>query len=345
VTHEGLRDHDSFNGWAEELDARLALGPAGDSDPALVYWIDELLARWPRARFVVISREDEESLEALATAAPYAANGIRTGWSGFLSAFKGACDRLREAKSSTPNAQRPTPNAQGALANAPATWKLGVERWALDVEKTSGALCRFWNYEDLGSDETVLDIMQFATGHRPSALWARRMQRLRVTSTIVPVECSVKPLLTPPIEVPRLEGLDTTGLSAALYRNADFMTIAEWWQIHTGQLLAQAALPPLGVVVSDAEGPAAALWCYECYGVPVAELAFPVTRPGLPLRRAASALCYAVAACIATAGKAHQPEASFRLFKTFAPRGLARYLKRLGFRDALSERVAMTYSS
>lgn len=212
----------------------------------------------------------------------------------------------------------------------------------LDVQRGEGALCRFWMFHELTSDEVVLDIMEFATGRRPAELWARRMQRLRVTTTIVPVDCVVTPPAVDPIRVPSLDGFDTDGLSAALYGNADYETVSGWWQQHLGQPLPQAALPPFGVVVSDAQGPAAALWGYECYGVPVAELAFPVTRPGQTLKKASAALCYAVAACVAAIGKGHVPEASFRFFKTFAPRAMVRYLKRLGFRDAMTERVAMT---
>jgi hypothetical protein len=355
VTHEGLRDHDSFVSWADELDARLELGPAGDSDPGLVYWIDELLKRWPKARFVVITRKADECMNALASAAPHAAGGVRMGWSGFLTAFKGACDRLRERvrEHPTSNTQRPTSNVsgstrfedgefRGAPLSAPADWTLDVGCSMLGVQRNAAPLSRFWTYESLRSDNAVLDIMEFATGRRPGALWVRRMQRLRVTSTIVPVECAAKPAPAEPIRVPSLEGFNTEGLSATLYANADYEMVARWWQQHLGQPLREAALPPFGVIVRDAEGPAAALWGYECYGVPVAELAFPVTRPGLSLKKASAALCYAVAACIAAIGKGHVPEASFRFFKTFAPRGMVRYLKRLGFEDAMTERVAMT---
>lgn len=304
-SHEGMRDHANFEEYADELNARLEYGPAGDSDPGLMYWLEDILARWPGARFVVVMREDNEGLEALLAAMPDAdKDKARAGWTGYLAAFKGACDRLRSTASD----------------------------------------CRFFMLDELRIDSVILDLAEHATGKRPSELWARRMQRLRVTSKIDLADCRFEMPKASPLEVLPLDGFDATGLSAALYQNADYETVSEWWRRHTGQLLPMAALPPLGVVVSDSEGPAAALWCFESYGVPVAELAFPVTRPGLGSKRAADALCYAVSACVASAGKAHIPEASFRFFKTFAPKGMARYLKRLGFQESVTERVAMTLS-
>lgn len=302
VTHEGMRDREGFDAWADELDDRLCVGAAGDSDPALVYWIDRLLERWPNARFVVISREDNDSLEALLAASPAdRAEQIKAGWSLYLATYKTACDRLRAAN----------------------------------------AVCRFWSFEGLRNDETVADLIDFATDARPPLDWVRRMQRLKITTTI---EDATAPEIAEakPLQVPSLDHLDTTGLTAALYQNSDFDLISGWWESHTSGRLAQAALPPFGVVVSDAKGPVAAVWAYECFGVPVAELAFPVTRPGLSLKQAATAVSYAVCACVATVGKGHIPEASFRFFKTFAPRPLVRYLRTLGFKEAVTERVAMT---
>jgi hypothetical protein len=297
-SHEGMRDHADFEEFAKELDERLGLGPAGDSDPTAVYWLDKILERWPAAKFVVVYREDTEALEALVAAAPpELRQPARASWSGYLTAFKSACDQLR---------------ARGNV--------------------------RFFDFA--GLNKTAGELFEFATGRRPDAQWLTRMQRLRVTTLIEPIP-------TPAVERPALpvkliEGFDTTGLTATLFRALDFELVARWWSQHTGDQLAQAALPPLGVLVSDGEGPIAALWCYECYGVPVAELAYPVTRPGLGLKRAAAAISYAVGACIAAAGKGHTPEASFRFFKAFAFKAAVRYLKAMGFKEALTDRVAMT---
>ncbi len=316
-SHEGMREHSSFAEYAAELEARLAEGPAGDADPGLVYWLPEILERWPRARFAVIAREDEEALEATVRAAPLAEGILRRGWSGYLQAFKGAGDVLRERA------------------------------------RARRSSVHFLMASQLADDATVARLLEWLTGRRPSPMWVRRHQRLKVTATIAvpasaeeadssrfPESATAKahesgrmPLL--------LSSIDTTGLTAELVRNADFPLVANWWQAHTGEALAQAALPPLGVLVSDAAGPCAAVWCYECFGVPVAELVFPVTRPGMSLRAASAALAYGLAACVAAAGKAHEPEAAFRFFKVFAPRPTVRFLKRLGFRECLTERTAM----
>jgi hypothetical protein len=266
-----------------------------------VYWLPEILERWPEARFAVVSREDTEALEATVRAAPMAEGIIRQGWNGYLLAFKGACDSLR---------------ARGSA--------------------------RFWNAEALAQDDVVADIMEWLAGERPSARWVERMQRLKVTSVIDPGACVARPKAVAPAGGVSLANFEVTGLSAAMYRQTDFSMVAEWWRAHTGELLAEASLPPLGVVVSDAAGPCAAVWCYESYGVPVAELVFPVTRPGLSLREAGAALAYGLAAAMHSAGKAHEPPADFRFFKIFAQVPMVRFLKRLGFREALHERKAMT---
>lgn len=302
-SHEGMRDSwGDFAAYAEELDARLACGPAGDAEPGLIYFVEELLQRWPGARFLVVSRPPDAAREALAAAAisPALAAGIRAGWPGYLAVYEAACTRLR----------------------------------------TLGERVRFMSADDFEEEAAVQEALEFLTGQRPDALWVRRMQRLRVTTAAVE-------LLDQPGPSPRRVSLPgAEGLEAALFAEEDFPTVARWWQAHTGRALPRAALPPLGVVVRErgSSEPLAALWCYECFGVPVAELAFPVTRPGLSLRQAASALCFAVEACIAAAGKGHTPEGSFTFFKTFAPRGAVRHLKRLGFEEALTDRVAMTLS-
>src|SRR5688572_15193938 len=94
-THEAIRDRGSFADYAEELDARLELGAAGDSDPGLVYWIADLFERWPEARFVVVARNDQAALEATVRAAPAWEGVLRQGWAGYLLAFKSACDAVR----------------------------------------------------------------------------------------------------------------------------------------------------------------------------------------------------------------------------------------------------------
>ena len=303
-SHEGLRDHGDFDAYSDELNQRLACGPTGDADPSLAGFLDRLLERWPTARFVVVVGEDEEVLEEfISVAREDERDALRAGWGAYLTAFKAACDALRSGENA----------------------------------------CLFLRRADLASDEALLRVMEFVTWERPSALWAKRMQRLRVLSKVDSSECRVA-ATAGEIDVPTIAGLDVSELSARMYRNADYELVAEWWESHAGQMLTEAALPPVGVIVEDGGAPVCALWCYESFGVPVAELAFPVTRPGLTLAKAAAALLYAVAACISVAGKGHAPQASFRQFKVFAPAPMVRYLQRLGFKETLTHRVAMTLS-
>lgn len=301
ATHEAMRDHATFEGYAYELDGWLHHGPAGDADPALHFWLDELLGHWPDARFIVVSREDDEGLEAFLASARFAdEHRVRSGWSAYLTAFKAACDKLR---------------ARGGALFVP-----------LDV---------------LTDDIKVADVLEFATGDRPCPRDVARLQRLRVVSRVEPLEGIPTPKAAP-VLAPRPEGFDTAGLSVAMYRNADFSTVAAWWHRHTGTLLQQAMLPPLGVTVLDESGdPLAALWCLESFGVPVAEIVYPVTRPGLDLKRASAAIALGISACIAVAGRGHTPPASFRVFKALPTPAMTRVLARLGFRESQTDRVPM----
>jgi hypothetical protein len=61
----------------------------------------------------------------------------------------------------------------------------------------------------------------------------------------------------------------------------DFQTISAWWRARGNRLFAETLLPPLGLVVELNDEPVAALWCYESYGIGVAFLEFPCTKPGI----------------------------------------------------------------
>jgi hypothetical protein len=125
------------------------------------------------------------------------------------------------------------------------------------------------------------------------------------------------------------------------YDPADFPMVNYWWTEHTAHPLNATTLPPLGVLVCDAEGPAGALWCYESFGTGVAMLEWPVTRPGLSGKQARAVMAYAVAACVALAGKTVDPPAVYRCFRVATLAPIARFLTRLGFVED-GERVAMT---
>lgn len=276
---------------------------AGDADPTLIYWTPQLVERWPGARFVVIRRDPTESLADFIAAAPAeAAEAIRAGWATTLQAYTRACDLLRGHPSAM-----------------------------------------FVDFDQLADDAVIADVVAHCGGVRPSAAAVVRWQRLRVTTHL---ECGAQaPRLTAPVlpdaRVHAGQVCDVSGLSAEMYSPAHFDLVAGWWQAHAGTALAEAALPPLGVLVRLHGRPVAACWCYECYGVPVAELTFPVTVPGLSLKDARRSVLYAVSCLISAAGKGYEPEAAFRFFKVLAPPGLARVLTRIGFQDALTERKSM----
>lgn len=301
-THSGMLDFLRFDEYAEDLDARLQSGPAGDADPALVCWLDDLLRRWPKARFVVIYRNADSSRDAFVKAAPGQESEIVTNWPLYVQRFLAGCDRLRADQA---------------------------------------ASTHFLTVEQLAESSTLLDLMQAITGSRPNSLWARRMQRLHVASLIEPIEGPTPPVPKPIDVTNGLDLIDGSGLQAAVYTHADFEMVNSWWESHLGRPLLQTALPPLGVVVSHEGEPWAAIWCYELYGVPIAELTFPTTRPGLSLADASRALMFGALACMSAAGKNHVPEARFTTFKVIAPRPMTRFLKRLGFKEYLSERVPM----
>lgn len=306
-THEAMREHGSFERWAADLDERLAEGPAGDADPGLIYFVHEILARWPGARVLVVSRDRAACLNATIEAAPEHQRETLASWPRILQVFRGACDALRRA------------------------------------QLVGGFQVRFLAAEALADDVEAASVLEFLAGRRPSDQWVRQKQRLRVVSGIELGAVTAAPAV-PAVPVQELlDRVDVSfaGLNAAMYQDSDFGAVAAWWQEHTGNLLAEAALPPLGVVVSMEGEPCAAVWCYECYGVPVAELTFPVTRPGLSPFDSQRALLYGALACMNAAGKAHEPEARFQTFKVTAPRQMAPALKRLGFREYLTARTPM----
>lgn len=119
--------------------------------------------------------------------------------------------------------------------------------------------------------------------------------------------------------------------------------LAEWWIAHDSLgSFPQAILPPLGVLVCDGSGPAAALWCYECFGVGVAFLEFPVSRPGMGFRQARVAFEEAVKACVMLAGNLIEPPGEYSVFRCFTIHPIEKTLKGMGFAIEKTARVAAT---
>ncbi len=118
-------------------------------------------------------------------------------------------------------------------------------------------------------------------------------------------------------------------LQARLYgeKLGDYQAVSGWWEARHGEPLAETILPPLGVIIEDDQGPCAALWCYECFGVGVCFLEFAISRPNLSVIAAMESFKMAVEGCIRVA-KLH---GDFSYFRCIAEPSLARQIKRAGF--------------
>lgn len=124
---------------------------------------------------------------------------------------------------------------------------------------------------------------------------------------------------------------------------SDLGMVQAWAREHDSEPIPEEILPPLGVMVTDAEGPAAAMWCYESFGVGVAFLKFPVTRPGLTLARARAVITRAIEGCIALAGTGAEPPGEFtRFFVTVAPT-MVPFLDKFGFKSYSEPQQPMIY--
>lgn len=294
-SHEGMTGFPDFDSYASARKAR------GDSDPALLGFVPEILERWPESRIVLVARDDRSSLASLLAVVPESERAAAAQkWEQARVMLSAARDTLRH-------------DARALLVN----------------------------FEDLGENETLRRIIRHVGGHVPDAATLNAWKRLRITSEIRLNITAPRPPLPPSSSVSASAVCDVDGLEAHAYERADFDTAAMWWKVHTCDTLQEAALPPVGVRVSMDGHPVAFCWLYETYGAPVAELVFPVTRPGLSLGDARRALLYAVSVLVNVAGKGHEPEASFTTFKALAPHGLALGLKALGFREMLKDRKPM----
>lgn len=106
----------------------------------------------------------------------------------------------------------------------------------------------------------------------------------------------------------------------------DWQTVSAWWD-RTGGVFAETILPPLGVIVEYQGEPVAALWCYESYGIGVAFLEFPCTRPGIPPGLAWRALAWAEHAITSVL----RSRGEHKLVRAFAKPRHAQAMKRLGY--------------
>lgn len=137
-------------------------------------------------------------------------------------------------------------------------------------------------------------------------------------------------------------GGDATGFTVRAYTTTDAPTVASWMAARGIPFHAASELPPAGVIIEDATGPAAALWCYEAAGIGVGFLRLPVTRPGLSPRQAWNACGMALVALVDLAGECFDPPGEYRVFHVSTYPAIARFLKRLGFVESLRDKVTMT---
>jgi hypothetical protein len=91
--HEGTG---RFPDWASYVKAlRERPEPwAGDSNPALIEHIDDLLAEFPDARFLIVRRDPGEALASFCASAPQEAEVIRAGWSDYVQRFEQAVAKI-----------------------------------------------------------------------------------------------------------------------------------------------------------------------------------------------------------------------------------------------------------
>ncbi len=116
----------------------------------------------------------------------------------------------------------------------------------------------------------------------------------------------------------------------------DFQTVAAWYAHHRdGELFPEMVLPPHGVIASVDGVPTAALWVYLSFGIGVAHVEWPVSRPGAGLGCLGSAFKAAMD-WIEGVCRAHD---CHLIFANTLPK-IARFLPRLGFQGK-AERVQM----
>lgn len=235
----------------------------------------------------------------------------------------------------------PAEALQALLAAAPKHEAEGIGRsWPGYMQAVERAAarpnCREISVEELGTLAGCAGVSTYLTGTALSVARWELLRDLRITSTFPPVVKMPKPAiaLRQDFQVPADAGFDFTGLSARLYEPGDAAMVDAWFRHHKDHSMAGIPLPPLGVVVQDARGPMAAMWCFESYGAGVAWIELPISRPGLSLREASQACAYAALALVSVAGKGYEPPAEFTRFRAACPPAMAPVLKRLGFVEA-----------
>lgn len=116
----------------------------------------------------------------------------------------------------------------------------------------------------------------------------------------------------------------------------DYQLVADWFAHHRdGETFPEMVLPPHGVIASVDGIPTAALWVYLSYGIGVAHVEWPVSRPGAGAKGLVAAWKAAMA-WVEDVCRAHN---HYLIFANTLPK-IARSLGRLGFQGH-GERVFM----
>ncbi|RYD18903.1 MAG: hypothetical protein EOP88_20945 [Verrucomicrobiaceae bacterium] len=121
---------------------------------------------------------------------------------------------------------------------------------------------------------------------------------------------------------------------------SDLPTLFAWWRDRGEGELPDGILPPVGIVASDAHGPAAAAWIYQPAGVPLAILDWLITRPGLGQHQARHA-CREVFTALAEAAR---EDGATRLFATVTRAGMLREARSCGFQVVAQDAVHLIKS-
>lgn len=62
--------------------------------------------------------------------------------------------------------------------------------------------------------------------------------------------------------------------------------VSGWWSARKEGAFPEYLMPPDGVIVTDGGEPVGALWMYLSYGIGIATLEWPLTKPGLGIKAA-----------------------------------------------------------
>ncbi len=127
----------------------------------------------------------------------------------------------------------------------------------------------------------------------------------------------------------------TEPLQLRLYgeKLGDYQLVNQWWMERHERPFQETQLPPIGVIVERAGVALGALWCFECYGIGVCFLEFPITKPKISAGLGLRVMKLAIEAC-ATLAKSH---GDFGELRVFAAPAIAKVLLRMGFSKTSDE--------